>query len=127
MQTDNTTAPALKKANFSTTINASKERVWNALWDNENYKKWTSAFSEGSSAVTDWNEGSKIHFLDGKGMGMYSIIHKKVPGEIMSFKHIGEIKDGVEQPLDEKTEAWSGGLETYTLNEADGKTTVHVE
>ncbi len=127
MQTENTATPALKKVNFSTIINASKEKVWNALWDNENYKKWTAAFSEGSSAVTDWNEGSKILFLDGKGSGMYSIIHKKIPGEIMSFKHIGEVKDGIEQPLNEKTEAWSGGLETYTLKETEGKTEVNVE
>lgn len=127
MQTENTTTTGIKKANFSTSINASKEKVWNALWDKENYKKWTSAFSEGSHAVTDWKEGSKVLFLDGKGSGMYSIIHKKVQEEIMSFKHIGEVKDGVEQPLDEKTKAWSGGLETYTLTETDGKTEVNVE
>ncbi len=127
MLTENTTTAGIKKVNFSTSINASKEKVWNALWDNENYKKWTSAFSEGSHAVTDWKEGSKVLFLDGKGSGMYSIIHKKVQEEIMSFKHIGEVKDGVEQPLDEKTKAWSGGLETYTLKEADGKTEVNVD
>ncbi|HSN60151.1 MAG TPA: SRPBCC domain-containing protein [Ferruginibacter sp.] len=127
MQTENISLPGLKKINFSISINASKEKVWNALWDNENYKKWTAAFSEGSHAVTDWNEGSKILFLDGKGSGMYSTIAKKVPLEIMSFRHIGEVKDGVEQPLDERTKAWSGGLETYTLKEKDGITTVHVE
>jgi uncharacterized protein YndB with AHSA1/START domain len=127
MQTETTTAAPLQKANFSVDINASKERVWNALWDNENYKKWTSAFSEGSTAVTDWNEGSRIQFLDGKGSGMYSVIERKVPNEIMSFKHIGEIKDGKEQPIDEKAKQWSGGLETYRLKEANGVTTVDVE
>lgn len=126
MQTETTAAP-MQKANFSVAINASKEKVWNALWDSENYKKWTSAFSEGSNAVSDWNEGSKIQFLDGKGSGMYSIIDRKVPNEIMSFKHIGEIKDGIEQPLDERTEQWSGGLETYRLTEKDGVTTVDVD
>ena len=45
----------------------------------------------------------------------------------MSFRHIGEVKDGVEQPLDEKTKAWSGGLETYRLKETDGITEVNVE
>jgi len=127
MQPENNTTGGLQKLNFSISINASKEKVWNALWDSENYKKWTSAFSEGSHAVSDWNEGSKILFLDSRGSGMYSNIDKKVTGEIMSFRHIGEVKGGVEQPLNEKTKAWSGGLETYTLSEANGKTNVKVE
>ena len=84
MQTENATTTGIKKVYFSTVINASKEKVWNALWDEENYKKWTSPFSEGSCAVSDWNEGSKILFLDGKGSGMYSIIHKKVSEEVNS-------------------------------------------
>ena len=79
MQTENNTA-ALKKISFSTTINAPKEKVWNVLWNDETYKAWTSVFSEGSCAVSDWNEGSKILFLDGKGSGMYSTIAKKIPG-----------------------------------------------
>ncbi|MEO6540890.1 MAG: SRPBCC domain-containing protein, partial [Ferruginibacter sp.] len=127
MQTENNTTTGLKKVNFSIDINAPKEKVWNALWDNENYKTWTTAFSEGSHAVSDWNEGSKILFLDGKGSGMYSTIAKKTVNEQMSFRHIGEVKDGKEQPLDEKTKAWSGGLETYTLKESDGITTVTVD
>lgn len=45
----------------------------------------------------------------------------------MTFKHIGEIKDGKEQPLDEKTSAWSGSLETYILKEKEGKTELTVE
>ena len=127
MQTENSTTAGLQKVNFSSSIKASKDKVWNALWDNENYKKWTSAFSEGSHAISDWKEGSKILFLDSNGSGMYSIIAEKVTGEIMSFRHIGEVKDGVEQPLDEKTKAWSGGLETYRLKETDGITEVNVE
>jgi uncharacterized protein YndB with AHSA1/START domain len=127
MQTENNTTAGLQKVNFSTSIKASKDKVWNALWDNENYKQWTRAFSEGSHAISDWNEGSKILFLDGKGSGMYSTINKKIPGEFMSFRHIGEVKDGVEQPLDEKTKAWSGGLENYSLKEADGTTELNVE
>ncbi|MEO7306042.1 MAG: SRPBCC domain-containing protein [Ferruginibacter sp.] len=127
MQTEHNATAGLKKANFSIDIDAPKEKVWNALWDDENYKSWTSAFAEGSHAVSDWNEGSKILFLDVKGSGMYSTIAKKTPNEEMSFRHIGEVKDGKEQPLDEKTKAWSGGLETYTLKESAGVTTVTVE
>jgi uncharacterized protein YndB with AHSA1/START domain len=97
------------------------------LWNDETYRAWTSAFTQGSYAVSDWNEGSKILFLDGKGSGMYSTIVKKIAGEFMSFKHIGEVKDGIEQPLDEKTQSWSGSMEDYILKEKDSITELTIE
>jgi len=127
MQTENNVPAGLQRVDFSISINAPKEKVWTVLWNEESYRSWTKAFSEDSHAVSDWNEGSKILFLDGKGSGMYSKIDKKIENEKMSFRHIGEVKDGVEQPLDEKTKAWSGGLETYILSEKDGVTTLDVE
>ena len=122
-----TKTAGLKKLIFSTTINATKNKVWQILWDKETYKVWTSAFSEGSTAVSDWEEGSKIVFLDGKGSGMYSIIDKKIPGELMIFRHIGEIKDNIEIPVDDKTKGWSGSLEEYKLKEANGATALTLE
>lgn len=126
MQAENNTS-ALKRISFSTTIKATKEKVWAVLWSDETYKAWTSAFCEGSYAVSDWNEGSKILFLDGKGSGMYSTIAKKIPGGFMSFKHIGAVKDNIEQPLDEQTKSWSGCTENYTLNETAGVTELTIE
>lgn len=116
----------LKKISFSTSIHASKNKVWDVLWNDATYRKWTSAFMEGSYAESDWNEGSKVLFLDGNGRGMYSIIERKVPAEFMSFRHIGEVKDGVEQPVDE-TKGWSGSTENYTLKEVNGITELFVE
>jgi uncharacterized protein YndB with AHSA1/START domain len=126
MQTENTIA-GLKKIDFSTSINASKEKVWNALWDDENYRKWTAAFAIGSHAVTDWQEGNKVIFLDGKGDGMFCTIAKKIPNEFMSFKYNGEVKNKVEIPADEKTSPWVNGHENYILKEADAVTTLDVE
>jgi uncharacterized protein YndB with AHSA1/START domain len=126
MQTENYSSP-LKKISFSTTIKASKEKVWAVLWNDESYKAWTSAFTQGSYAVSDWNEGSKILFLDAKGSGMYSTIVKKIPYEFMSFKHIGEVKENIEQPLNEKTQSWSGSMEDYILKETDGTTELTIE
>lgn len=117
----------MKKIQFSTSINAPKEKVWQVLWNDDTYQKWTSVFSEGSKAVTDWKEGSKIHFLDAKNDGMYSMIDKCVENEVMNFKHIGVIKDGVEQPLDDATKSWSGSAENYGLTETNGITTLNVE
>lgn len=123
MQSENSNS---KKMSFSINIHASKNKVWNVLWNDDTYRKWTSAFMEGSCAESDWNEGSSILFTDGKGSGMYSVIDKKVPGEFMSFRHIGELKDGVKQPVDE-TKGWSGSTENYTLKEADCATELVVE
>ncbi|MBA3898912.1 MAG: SRPBCC domain-containing protein [Bacteroidetes bacterium] len=117
----------MEKMKFTIDINAPREKVWKILWNDETYREWTKAFSEGSHAVSDWNEGSKIHFLDPNGQGMYSTIDRKIPNEFMSFKHIGMIKDGEEQPVDEETKSWSGAMENYKLEEHDGITTLTVE
>lgn len=117
----------MKKVEFSTTINAPAEQVWQALWEDANYRNWTSAFSEGSHADTDWKEGSKVLFLDGKGSGMFSTVAKNIPNKFMSFKHLGVVKDGVEQPADAETEQWAGALENYTLTENNGSTKLTVD
>lgn len=34
----------MEKLIFNTEIKASKEKIWKVLWDDETYRKWTSAF-----------------------------------------------------------------------------------
>lgn len=106
---------------FHSTINAPKEKVWQTLWNDDTYRQWTSVFSEGSYAESDWNEGSKILFLSPKGEGMFSVIDKKIPNEQMTFRHLGEIRDGVEEPKD-----WANARESYHLQENNGKTELTV-
>ncbi len=117
----------LKRMTFTTKIKAPKSKVWNVLWDDTTYRQWTSVFSKGSYAVSDWKEGSRILFLDAKGDGMYSIIAKNIPNEFMSFKHLGEVKNKKEEPFDEKTNEWEGAMENYSLNETNGLTELTVE
>jgi hypothetical protein len=114
----------MKKLHFKIDINAPKEKVWKVLWGADTYPKWTSVFSEGSNAVSDWKEGSRIEFTDGKGAGMYAIIDKNKPNEFMSFKHQGEIVDGKDKPGDE---SWAGAMENYTLKENAGTTNLSVD
>lgn len=117
----------MKKTQFSIKIKAPAEKVWAVLWNDDTYRMWTSVFSEGSHAVTDWKEGSKVQFLSANGEGMFSTIARKVPNELMSFKHLGVVKGGMEQPADDESKKWSGAMETYTLKETDGITELKVE
>jgi uncharacterized protein YndB with AHSA1/START domain len=114
----------MKREEFKIDINANADKVWYALWDDIHYRDWCSVFCEGSYAVTDWKEGSKVHFLAPEGSGMYSEITKCVDKESMHFKHIGEIVDFEEQPLDENSSRWTGAQENYDLTHNDGITTL---
>lgn len=117
----------MEKLQFSTKINAPKEKVWKTLWEDATYRKWTSVFSQDSHADTDWKVGSKVLFLDGKGDGMVSKIEANRPNEFMSFKHLGEVKNGAEDTESCKVKGWTDALENYTLKEADGFTELLVE
>lgn len=112
----------MNRLKFQSTINAPKEKVWETLWNDATYRQWTSAFCEGSYAESDWQEGSRILFLSPDGSGMFSIIEKMVPLEQMSFRHLGEIKNGVEEPKD-----WDDATENYYLKGNNGVTELTVE
>jgi len=107
---------------FSIKINASKEMVWETLWNDASYRKWTSAFSEGSYAESDWDEGSKVSFVTPAGDGMFNIIKKKIPAVQMTFKHLGEVKNGMEEMKE-----WGDAAESYYLEETNGITELVVK
>ena len=92
------------------------------MWNDTTYRQWTSVFAPDSYAVSDWKQGSKIKFIDNKGDGMHSIIETSLPFEQMTFKHLGEIKNGIETSLD-----WEGSLENYFLNESNGVTELKMD
>jgi len=118
----------MEKLNFEISINAPKEKVWDALWEDANYRKWAGAFYEGSYSQTDnWKVGTKVLFLGPGGSGMVSKVAANKTNEFMSFKHLGEVKEGVEDTTSDKVKAWAGAMENYTLTETGGKTTVAVE
>lgn len=118
----------MEKIRFSTMIDARPARVWQILWDDETYRIWTGVFSkDGSYAVSDWNEGSKILFLTDKKQGMFSMIEKKIPNEFISFKHLGNIKNGEEVPFGSGMEEWANSVESYLLKEIGGKTELTAE
>ncbi|SDG38192.1 Activator of Hsp90 ATPase homolog 1-like protein [Pedobacter terrae] len=112
----------MEKIKFKTTINATKEKVWEVLFGVETYPKWTAVFAEGSQVETDWKKGSRAIFGDGKGNGMLAVIHENIPHQYLSIKHIGEIKDGKET-----LHNWGESFENYTLNEKDSITELLID
>ena len=118
----------MQKLNFTTTIQASREKVWEVLWNHDSYKEWTRVFAEGSDVKTDgWKVGTKVLFGDATGNGMVSEIADNRPGEFMSFRHLGMIKDGVEDFTSDNVKAWSGAKENYTLRDDNEGTHLTVE
>lgn len=117
----------MQKLSFNINISASCETVWNILWSDTTYRQWTSAFGEGSHAISDWQKGSKILFLGAEGQGMVSRIDDLIPNRFMSFQHLGELKDGVEDTTSERVQQWANGRENYTLNSSDGSTELIVD
>ena len=112
---------------FSIKINAPKEKVWNVLLNDETYRIWASVFSQGSHAVTDWQEGSKTLFLDSSGSGMVSRIEKNIPDEYLSIRHLGIVKNGIEDTESNEVKGWANAMENYILKENGGTTELNIE
>jgi hypothetical protein len=117
----------MERHQFKTTINAPREKVWQTLWHDDTYRQWTSAFAEGSRTETDWKAGSKILFLDGKNRGLVSMIAENTANEVMSFRHLGILKNGVENLDEGRRKGWSGAIENYTLKTVNGKTELTID
>ncbi|HET8854878.1 MAG TPA: SRPBCC domain-containing protein [Salinimicrobium sp.] len=118
----------MKRKQYQSTLETSPEHLWEILWGNDTYPEWTSVFAEGSKAESDWQEGSRIKFLNADNEGMIAVIEKRKEPEIMNFRHIGMIdKDGHEDLESEKVKAFAGASENYTLRKKNGKTELTVE
>jgi uncharacterized protein YndB with AHSA1/START domain len=120
-----------QKLQFSITVNATKEKVWNVMLGEETYPLWTDVFMPGSHFEGDWSEGSKILFLapdeTGKMSGSVFQIKENKPYEFVSMENIGMVQDGKEDTSSKEATMYAGALENYTFKEADGKTEVLVD
>lgn len=107
----------MKQLEYSTEIKANPEKVWETLWDLENYKKWASSLNEGSYYEGDFSEGSIIKLFDPQRNGMYNLIEKNIPNQEMKMKHVGWIYDGELQP-----QGWEDSRESYILEPTENGT-----
>src|SRR5204862_2498632 len=111
----------MKEMQFSVVINATKERVWDTLWQDETLREWAGIIDPGTHMVGDLKEGNEIQFISGNGYGVTSLVEKLTPGEFALLRHSADTKENGKQ---ERENQWTGGKESYSLAEKDGSTTL---
>ena len=107
---------------FTVTINAPKETVWNTLWDDATFRDWASMIDEGTYMKGVLKEGNEIQFISSvNGYGVTSLVEKLSPNEFVSFR---QMNDTIEYGEMEREKEWTGGIESYSLSEDNGITTL---
>ncbi len=115
----------MHKHKFTINIQASKESVWSALWDDTTFRDWAGIIDEGTYIEGELREGNKIQFISSvNGYGVTSYIEKITPNEYILFKHMKDTKGHGTEVRDDE---WTGGSDSYTLTEHNGTTTLIVE
>lgn len=117
-----------KRLRFAATINAPVPAVWRVMIGPESYKRWASAFAEGSYFEGSWEQGAKIRFLSSPtGDGMVSEIAQNRVNEFISIRHLGFISNGVEDTTSESVRSWAPAFENYTFTSIPEGTNLVIE
>jgi len=116
----------VKLLEYSIVVAADRKTTWETMLGSETYKVWTAPFCEGSYFEGSWELGQKILFLSPGGSGMSSVIDENKRHEFISIKHIGFIKDGVEDTTSEALKNWAPAFEKYWFVETPLGTEIRV-
>lgn len=115
---------AMKEIQFSIEINATKERVWDTMWQDETFRDWASIIDPETYMVGDLKEGNEIQFISSaSGYGVTSLVEKLTAGEFLLLRHIADTQEDGKR---EREKEWTGGEESYSLAEKDGTATLTV-
>ena len=114
----------MKQLQLSIKIQATKEQVWNTLWQDETFREWAGLIDPGTYMVGELKEGNEVQFISAEnGYGVTSFVEKLTPGEFLLLRHRADTQDVGAQ---ERKKEWTGGKESYALTEKDGDTTLVV-
>lgn len=119
--------PSTKRIQFTATIKAPAGVVWRHVINPDSYKRWASAFAEGSYFEGSWEPRAKIRFLSPSGDGMVAEIADSQTNEFISIRHLGFIANGVEDTTSEAIRAWAPAYENYTFLPTTEGTTIVVD
>lgn len=109
---------------FVVEIHATKEKVWDTLWQNETFRQWANIIDPETYMVGDLKEGNEVQFISAaSGYGVTSLVAQLVPGEFLLLKHQADTQSSGTR---EREKQWTGGQESYSLTEKDGTTTLTV-
>ncbi len=112
----------MKEMQFSIEINATKERVWDTLWQDKTFRQWASIIDPETYMVGDLKEGNEIQFISSaSGYGVTSLVEKLVAGEFLLLRHRADTQEHGKR---EREKQWTGGKESYSLEEKNGTTTL---
>ena len=117
----------MKTLHFATVIHAPRETVWDVMLAPATYGEWTAEFMEGSYFEGSWEQGARMRFLAPDGNGMVAVIAESRPREFLSIKHVGYVKDGVEDTESEMVRSWAPAYENYALSDAGDATELAVD
>ncbi len=113
---------------FTSLIAADRKKVWDTMLNDDTYRLWTAEFQEGSYFVGSWEKGARIRFLGPGGSGgMTSMIAENRPYEYVSIKHLGIVKDGVDDTESAEAKGWAPAFENYTFTQSGASTALAVE
>jgi len=114
----------MKPMQFSIEINAPKDKVWNALWQDETFRQWAGLIDPETYMVGDLKKGNEVQFISAEnGYGVTSFVEQLTPNEFLLLRHQADTKN---TGTDTREKEWTGGAESYQLSEKDGKTTLTV-
>jgi uncharacterized protein YndB with AHSA1/START domain len=113
----------MKEIQFLVEINATKEKVWDTLWQDETFRQWAGIIDPGTHLVGDLQQGNEVQFISANGYGVTSLVEKLTPGEFLLLRHSADTQDEGKR---EREKEWTGGAESYSLAEKDGSTTLTV-
>jgi hypothetical protein len=101
---------------LAVTIAAPRSKVWLTMQSPDGYRDWTSAFCEGSTYEGSWEQGARIRFLAPSG-DVTSEIAERREGTLLSIRHLGEIRQGVDDTHSPQVLAWAPAYENFHLRD----------
>lgn len=114
----------MKTLTYTIEIQAGKDKIWESLWDKDNYTKWTKPFSEGLYFKTaSFSEGSEIRFFAPNGDAMISKIINLQPKEYIAFEHLSMMQNGEISAFNNEGET-NQFFESYQLVENESSVTL---
>ena len=111
----------MKRIELKHCFNTTPQWLWEMIVDVDHYRYWTTAFSQGSTFIGDWSQGSRIRFVmddeTGNVSGMISEVVLNGWPNAISIKHVGLVMNGVEDTESEEALFWTPAYENYTFEQ----------